>query len=208
MAKASKKSQIKNQTKNQTKSKKPIKKTVTNKVSAKKAAPKKAIAAKKAAAPKKASKAGASKKAHVVSNVVSMSQARERKHSKASASAAKPVAKATAKLETKSSAKGEKSFSNVFTPLDDRILVSRAAVSDRTPGGIIIPDSVAASEKPNQGRVLAVGNGHRNKKGRLRPLDVKMGDMVMFAKFSGSEVNIGGEDLLLLREEEIIAVVK
>ena len=97
---------------------------------------------------------------------------------------------------------------SMFTPLDDRILVQREGAAKVTAGGIIIPDMVSESEKPNQGLVLAVGPGHRSKKGRLRPLDVKKGDHVMFAAFAGSEVQMDGDTLLLLREEEVIAVLK
>jgi chaperonin GroES len=95
-----------------------------------------------------------------------------------------------------------------FSPLDNRVVIQRAGVADRTAGGIYIPDMVADSERPNNGKVIAVGPGHRDRKGRLRPLDVQMGDTVMFQKFAGSEITIEGQEFLILREDEIIAVLK
>lgn len=92
-----------------------------------------------------------------------------------------------------------------ITPLDDRIVVSVEAVSETTPGGIIIPSTV--SERPNRGTVLAKGRGRRNKKGTLRPLDVNVGDSVLFPEFSGTKIEIGGHEVLILREEDILGIV-
>lgn len=126
---------------------------------------------------------------------------------KTKAVAAKKPAPNEASTKAKS-AKRSVDLSSVFTPLDDRILVERMRAAERTPGGLYIPDSVASGDRPNQGRVVAVGRGHLSKKGRVRPLDVHLGDEVMFNNFAGSEVQIESQDYLLLREDEIIAVLK
>lgn len=91
-------------------------------------------------------------------------------------------------------------------PLHDRVIVRRKEEERTSAGGIVIPDS--ATEKPAQGEVLAVGNGKILENGEVRPLDVKVGDIVMFGKFSGSEVKVNGEDLLVMREEDIMGVVE
>jgi chaperonin GroES len=91
-------------------------------------------------------------------------------------------------------------------PLHDRIVVSRIAEEEKTKGGIIIPDT--AKEKPVEGKVLAVGNGRTLEDGSRRKPDVKVGDRVLFAKYGGSEVKIDGEDLLILREDDILGVVE
>ena len=89
-------------------------------------------------------------------------------------------------------------------PLQDRIVVKRLEGENKTKGGIIIPDS--AKEKPIEGKVVAVGNGKVLKDGKTRPVDVKVGDTVLFGKYNGTEVKIDGEDHLLLREDDILAV--
>ncbi|NNG14817.1 MAG: co-chaperone GroES [Gammaproteobacteria bacterium] len=91
-------------------------------------------------------------------------------------------------------------------PLHDRVIVRRQEEERTTAGGIVIPDS--ATEKPAQGEVLAVGNGKILDNGDVRALDVKVGDIVMFGKFSGSEVKVNGDDLLVMREEDIMGVVE
>ncbi len=91
-------------------------------------------------------------------------------------------------------------------PLHDRVLIKRVAEQDRTKGGIIIPDS--AKEKPVEGLVVAVGAGKALKDGGVRPLDVKKGDRVLFNRYGGTEVKLGGEEHLILREEEVVAVVQ
>ncbi|QCN97479.1 co-chaperone GroES [Azospirillum argentinense] len=93
-----------------------------------------------------------------------------------------------------------------FRPLHDRILLKRVAAEEKTPGGIIIPD--AAKEKPVEGEVLAVGPGARDEAGRVQPLDVKVGDRVLFGKWSGTEVRIEGEDRLILKESDILGVIE
>jgi len=91
-------------------------------------------------------------------------------------------------------------------PLHDRIVVKRLESESKTKGGIIIPDS--AKEKPIEGRVVAVGNGKLLKDGKLRPLDVNVGDVVLFGKYAGNEVKIDGEDFVLLREDDLLAVTE
>lgn len=90
-------------------------------------------------------------------------------------------------------------------PLQDRVIVRRMEEERLSAGGIVIPDS--ATEKPVQGEVLAVGNGKKLDNGEVRPLDVKIGDKVLFGKYSGTEVKIGGEDLLVMREEDLMGVI-
>jgi len=91
-------------------------------------------------------------------------------------------------------------------PLHDRVIVRRIEDERKTPGGIVIPDT--AAEKPMQGEVVAVGNGKANDKGEIRPLDVKAGDRVLFGKYAGTEVKVEGEDLLVMREDDIMGVVE
>jgi chaperonin GroES len=88
--------------------------------------------------------------------------------------------------------------------LQDRVLVTRINPEEKTKGGIIIPDT--AKEKPMEGKVVAVGKGKRNEDGALLPLDVQVGDRVLFAKYSGTDIKIDGEDHLILRESDILAV--
>jgi chaperonin GroES len=91
-------------------------------------------------------------------------------------------------------------------PLGDRILIKRIKEEDKTKGGIIIPDT--AKEKPQEGKVVAVGKGKKTDEGKLIPLDVKAGDKVLFGKYSGSEVRIEGEEHLILREDDILGVLE
>jgi chaperonin GroES len=91
-------------------------------------------------------------------------------------------------------------------PLHDRVIVRREEEERTSPGGIVIPDS--AAEKPIQGKILAVGNGKILETGDVRKLDVKVGDKILFGKYSGTEVKVEGEDLLVMREEDIMAVVE
>ena len=93
-----------------------------------------------------------------------------------------------------------------FRPLHDRVLVRRLEEDERTVGGIIIPDT--AKEKPMEGEILAIGPGARNDKGELTPLDVKAGDRILFGKWSGSEVKIDGEELVIMKESDIMGVIK
>ena len=90
-------------------------------------------------------------------------------------------------------------------PLQDRLIVKRIAEEEKTKGGIIIPDT--AKEKPIEGKVIAVGNGKVQEDGKVRPLDVKAGDRILFSKYAGTEVKIDGEEHLIMREEDILGVI-
>ena len=92
-----------------------------------------------------------------------------------------------------------------FRPLHDRVVVRRVESETKSAGGIIIPDS--AQEKPQEGEIVSIGSGGRDEAGKLIPLDVKAGDLVLFGKWSGTEVKIGGEDLLIMKESDIMGVV-
>jgi chaperonin GroES len=89
-------------------------------------------------------------------------------------------------------------------PLHDRVLVKRIEEEEKTAGGIIIPDT--AKEKPTKGKIVAVGNGTRDDSGKVIPLDVKAGDIVLFAKWGGTEIKVNGEDYLIMKESDIMAV--
>lgn len=91
-------------------------------------------------------------------------------------------------------------------PLQDRVIVKRIEEEEKSKGGIIIPDT--AKEKPQEGRVVAVGKGKVNEDGKIIPLDVKVNDRVLFGKYSGSEINIDGEEHLIMREEDILGVIE
>jgi chaperonin GroES len=93
-----------------------------------------------------------------------------------------------------------------FRPLHDRVVVRRIEEDERTRGGIIIPDT--AKEKPQQGEVIAAGPGARDEKGVVQPLDVKAGDRILFGKWSGTEVKIDGEELLIMKESDILGVLE
>src|SRR5579871_2463314 len=93
-----------------------------------------------------------------------------------------------------------------FRPLHDRVVVRRIEAEEKTKGGIIIPDT--AKEKPQEGEVVAVGSGARDESGKLVPLDVKAGDRVLFGKWSGTEVKIDGEDLLIMKESDIMGIIE
>jgi len=93
-----------------------------------------------------------------------------------------------------------------FTPLHDRILVRRVDEGETVRGGIIIPDT--AKEKPQEGEVIAVGKGKSNDEGKTFPLDVKAGDRILFGKYSGTEIKIDGEEFLIMREEEVLGILK
>jgi len=93
-----------------------------------------------------------------------------------------------------------------FRPLHDRVVVRRIDAEEKTSGGIIIPDT--AKEKPQQGEIVAAGPGARNEKGELVPLDLKAGDRILFGKWSGTEVKIDGEDLLIMKESDVLGILE
>jgi chaperonin GroES len=92
-----------------------------------------------------------------------------------------------------------------FRPLHDRVLVRRVEAEEKTAGGIIIPDT--AKEKPQEGEVVAAGAGLKNDKGEVSPLDVKAGDRILFGKWSGTEVKVNGEDLIIMKESDILGII-
>jgi len=92
-----------------------------------------------------------------------------------------------------------------FRPLHDRVLVERVEAEEKTAGGIIIPDT--AKEKPQEGKVVAVGGGAKSDDGKITPLDVKAGDRILFGKWSGTEVKLDGKDLLIMKESDILGIV-
>jgi chaperonin GroES len=100
--------------------------------------------------------------------------------------------------------KGDKGMK--IRPLQDRVIVQRVEEEARTKGGIIIPDT--AKEKPQEGKVVAVGKGKVNDDGKLTPLDVRVGDRILFGKYSGSEIKLEGEELLIMREDDILGVLE
>jgi chaperonin GroES len=91
-------------------------------------------------------------------------------------------------------------------PLHDRVIVKRLEAERKSAGGIVIPDS--AAEKPSEGKVISVGKGKILEDGKVRPLDVKVGDTILFGKYSGTEVKVDGEDLIVMREEDVMAVIE
>ncbi|MDX8540726.1 co-chaperone GroES [Mesorhizobium abyssinicae] len=93
-----------------------------------------------------------------------------------------------------------------FRPLHDRVLVRRIEADEKTAGGIIIPDT--AKEKPQEGEVIAVGPGARDESGKLTPLDVKVDDRILFGKWSGTEIKLDGEDLLIMKESDVLGVIE
>ena len=93
-----------------------------------------------------------------------------------------------------------------FRPLHDRVVLRRLEGEEKTKGGIIIPDT--AKEKPQEGKVVAVGKGKVNDDGKITPLDIKVNDRILFGKYSGSEINIDGEEHLIMREDDILGVIE
>lgn len=170
-----------------------------------KAQPKKAKKSSQKKTPKPLAKS-AKKKVKAAPKTKVAAKAKPKSASKPSKTSARPIVQQAPK---KSAVKvSVRDLAGLFTPLDNRILVEKTGVAERTPGGLYIPDTVSADDRPTQGAVVAVGRGHVDKKGRLHPLDVKVGDRVMFNAFSGSQVKINSQEYLCLREDEILAVVK
>ncbi len=184
----------------------------------KKAAPKKAAAkkpaakklnVKKAAAPAKSAKltksteTKASKMTAVKTAAPKQSNAKQSNAKKSNAK--KSVAPLISAEKTKTQKTSAVSYAKFFNPLDDRIVVDILPAPTKTAGGLFIPDS--GQEKPERGVVVAVGPGKRNKKAQLRPLDVKIGDEVIFAKYAGTAIEILGKEVFILREDEVLGIV-
>lgn len=112
------------------------------------------------------------------------------------------------KKKTKNSSQSKSlKWDQFITPLDDRVIVSVEEAATQTPGGLYIP-STANADRPSRGRVLVVGRGHLDKKGRLKPMAVQIGDEVLFAAFSGTEMKLQGQEVLILREADLLGVVE
>jgi len=124
--------------------------------------------------------------------------------SKAKAAA---VSKKTTPAKTSVKASPQIPWTDFMTPLDDRVLVRLAAAEKVTAGGLYIPDTVSDSSGNLKGEVVAIGRGHRDAKGRMRPMDVSVGNHVIFAEFSGAKMKLQNEDLVLLRESELLGVL-
>lgn len=126
---------------------------------------------------------------------------------------AKPIAKSVAKPATPlkniaQTAPAKKiDVSKFLTPLDDRLIVQPLAAERMTAGGLYIPDTATGTTGNLKGLVVSAGRGHRDKKGRLRPMDVKAGDQVVFAEYSGSKISIGGQDFMFLRETDVLGIL-
>lgn len=121
--------------------------------------------------------------------------------------AAKKVAAAPQHLVKAVPAPKKVDLSGFVTPLDDRVIVQLSGTEKMTPGGLYIPDTVADTSGNLEGFIVAVGRGHQNKKGHVRPMDVRVGDRVVFSEYAGSKIKIQNEDLIILREGDILGVV-
>ncbi len=126
---------------------------------------------------------------------------------------AKPIAKSVAKPATplkniaQTAPAKKMDVSKFLTPLDDRLIVQPLAAKRMTAGGLYIPDTATGTTGNLKGLVVSAGRGHRDKKGRLRPMDVKAGDQVVFAEYSGSKISIGGQDFVFLRETDVLGIL-
>lgn len=176
-----------------------------------KAVKKTAKAAKKTVQSAKPTKKTTAKKAVSKSPLKKSSQKNLKKSSaKVTQKAAKKSSATTAtKASVKSpSSKAVLAFQKNLTPLDDRLLISVKGVEKKTPGGLIIPDTVADQSGNLQGLVKASGRGHLSKKGRLRSMDVHVGDQVLFSEYSGTKVELQGEDFVIIRESDVLGILQ
>lgn len=153
---------------------------------------------------KPAAKAAAKKAATKQTKPVAKAAAKKTAASKAPAKKATP-AKAVATAPEK---KSESYFKSYLKPLDDRMVVLVGANERVTPGGLIIPDTVTDVSGNFQGKVMAIGRGHMSKKGRVQPLDVALGDKVVFSQFAGSQVDVDGNNIMIIRESDVLGIVK
>lgn len=189
--------------------KSPAKKPAAKKAAPKKAAPKKAapkkVVAKKAAVKKAAPKKAAVKKATAKKPVAK--KALVQKTAAKSAPTKATALKATPAMPFASSNSKKVDLSNFVTPLDDRLMVQLTGVEKMTAGGLYIPDTVADVSGNLQGFVVSVGRGHRNRKGHVRPMDLKVGDKILFSEYAGTKLKIQNQDVLILRESDVLGVV-
>ncbi|OYZ17392.1 MAG: hypothetical protein B7Y39_15320 [Bdellovibrio sp. 28-41-41] len=124
--------------------------------------------------------------------------------------AAKPAVKSTPAraANTTPGKKSESYFKSYLKPLDDRMVVLVGANERVTPGGLFIPDTVTDVSGNFQGKVMAIGRGHMSKKGRVQPLDVALGDKVVFSQFAGSQIDVDGNNIMIIRESDVLGIVK
>lgn len=167
-------------------------------VKAKKAAPKKN-------APKKVAQKAKAAKPAAKSKKVAPKAAPKKSPAK---SAAKPTKAFVSAKKVESNKKSEFYFKTYLKPLDDRIVVLVGANERVTAGGLYIPDTVTDVSGNFEGKVMAIGRGHMNKKGKVRPLDVTVGDKVVFSQFSGSQVDVDGNNIMIIRESDVLGIVK
>ncbi len=165
-----------------------------------------ALGKKKKAAPKKAAvKKSFAKKATAKKKPAAKKSAPAKKMAKAKAPG--PAKATLAKTPIKPTAAAKKiDFNNFLTPLDDRLIVQLAERERKTAGGLFIPDTVADVSGNLEGVVVAAGRGHLDKKGRIRPMDVKVGDRVIFPQYSGNKIDIPGTDVVILRESDVMGL--
>lgn len=203
-----KKKAVKSKSKSNVKpSKAPAKKASAKKAPAKTAAAKK-TAAKKTAAKiaKKPAKKVAPKAAKPVKATTSKAKGSLKKAAQILGAAAGVTIAGVALSKVAAASKSSTDVTALFSPLDDRLIIEEVKIELRTPGGLFIPDTVAAPEGPKHGKVLAVGRGHTTKKGHFRPLDVKLGDTVLFESYMGQPLKIGDRDVLVLRESQLLGL--
>lgn len=199
--KATKKAPAKKTSKTGKKSTPAQKPTAKKKASAKKAIAKRPLA-------KKATAKKAVPKKTPVKKTVTKKAAPKKSAAKAPSKTAKPVRAMPSSHLMREKVSGKKlDLSGFVTPLDDRVLVQLSGSEKVTAGGLYIPDTVADTSGNLQGLVVAVGRGHMNKKGHVRPMDVKVGDKVVFSQYAGSKVKIQNEDLIILRESDVMGIV-
>ncbi len=185
--------------------KKVVKKTASKKTPTKVA--KKAAPAKKAKAAKKVTKPAAKKAAAKPKKTVAKKIAKPAATKKVAEKKTSSAKAAPAHLVKATSSAKKMDLSNFVTPLDDRVMIQLSGTEKMTAGGLYIPDTVADTSGNLEGYVVAAGRGHLSKKGHVRPMDVKVGDRVVFAEYSGSKIKIQNEDLIILREGDILGIV-
>lgn len=168
------------------------------------AAKKKAKPAKQAKSAKSKKPAKSAKSAKPAKAVKTKKVAKTTKSAKPVASA-KPLKSAKPTRATQMPKRGAMNWHQLISPLGDRLVIEPQPMMEKTAGGLYVPATV--HEKPLQGRVLAKGQGRRNRKGQVRPLDVSVGDEVMFAPYSGTSTEIAGQEVLILREDEVLGIV-
>lgn len=182
----------------------PAKKAAPKKAAPKKAAPKKATP-KKVAAKKVTAKKAVTKKA--VAKKVAAKPATVKKTAVKSAPVKATAMKVTPAKPFSTPSTKKVDLSNFVTPLDDRLMVQLTGAEKMTAGGLYIPDTVADVSGNLQGFVVSVGRGHRNRKGQVRPMDLKVGDKVLFSEYAGTKLKIQDQDVLILRESDVLGVV-